>query len=147
MTTNIQTSTSTWIHLELDLARLQQTRQLRRFFTQEQRAQFEWSFTLRIIRMTVFWPVCMQISIILIAQFKWWSGGVFQWRISQLMQRNRRMNALTSILWFGRRSYVTSWPLPPINRTFFNRNEIVISMSEEHGNKPCFFSPLWNAKP
>ena len=26
-------------------------------------------------------------------------------------------------------------------------NEIAIIMSEEHRNEPCFFSPLWNAKP
>ena len=37
--------------------------------------------------MTVFWPVCTQISVIWIAQFKWWSGGVFQWPFSQIMQR------------------------------------------------------------
>ena len=39
------------------------------------------------------------------------------------------------------------WPLPPINHAFSNRNEIAISMSEEHRNEPCLFSPLWNAKP
>ena len=57
-----------------------------------------------IIRMTVFWTMCTQNFIAmynLIAQFKWRYGGVFQWRISQSMQRNRRMNALTSKLWWG----------------------------------------------
>ena len=39
--------------------------------------------------------------VILIAQFKWRSGGVFQWRISQITQWNCCMNALTSKLWFG----------------------------------------------
>ena len=32
-------------------------------FTREQSAKFEWSLELRIIPMTVFWPVCTQISI------------------------------------------------------------------------------------
>ena len=43
------------------------------------------------------------------SQFKWWSRGVFQRRISQITQQNCRMNALTSTckLWFGGRSYVT----------------------------------------
>ena len=45
--------------------------------------------------------------VIWISQFKWWSGGVFKWRMSQITRRNRRMNALTSKLWFGGRSYVT----------------------------------------
>ena len=35
----------------------------KRVFTREQSAKFEWSFELRIILMTVFWPVCMQITI------------------------------------------------------------------------------------
>ena len=33
--------------------------------------------------------------------FKWRSRGVFQWCISQIMQQYRRINALTSKLWFG----------------------------------------------
>ena len=65
----------------------------------------------RIIWMTVFWHVCTQISVIWIAQSKWWSGGVFQWRISQILQRNHRMNALTSKLWFGRWSYMYVYDL------------------------------------
>ena len=83
--------------------------QTKRVFTREKSAK--WSFELRIIEMTVLWPVCTQISVIWIAQFKWWSGGVFQWRISQIMQQNCRMNALTSKLWLGGggggQSYVT----------------------------------------
>ena len=68
-------------------------------------------------------------------QLNWWSRGVFQWRISQIMQRNHCVNALTSKLWFGGRSYVTFWPLPTINGTFSNRNsisnEISIIMSKK----------------
>ena len=105
-----------------------------RVFTRDQSAQFCWSFELRITRMMVFWPVCTQDSVIWIVQFKWWSGGVFQWCTSQITQQNRCMNVLTSKLRFGGRSYVTFWPFPVINRAFSNRNsiskEITISMSE-----------------
>ena len=62
-------------------------------------AQFEWSFEWRY-----FLPcVCKLTSrcVIWNAQLKWRSGGIFQWRISQITQQNRRMNALTSKLWFG----------------------------------------------
>ena len=38
----------------------------------------------------------------------------FQWCISQITQRNCRMNALTSKLWLGGLSYMTFSPLPPI---------------------------------
>ena len=74
-------------------------------FTREQSAQFEWSFEWRY-----FGPCVRKIiprCVIWIAQFKWRSGGVFQWRISQITQRNRCMNAFTSKLWFGGRSSVT----------------------------------------
>ena len=74
--------------------------------------------------MTIFWPVCTQISVIWIAQFKWWSRGVFHRRNSKITKRNRHMNALTSKLWFGRRSYATFYPLPPINHAFSNTNEM-----------------------
>ena len=64
------------------------------------------------------------------------------------MQRNCRMNALTAKFWFGRWRYVTFYPLPPINCAFSNRNSITNEIAlEEHRNEPCFFSPLWNAKP
>ena len=63
----------------------------KRVFTREQSVKFE----LRIIFVLVYF-----------AQFKCWSGGVFQWRISQITQWYRRMNALTSKLWFGGRSYM-----------------------------------------
>ena len=67
-------------------------------------AHFELSFEWRY-----FGPCVHQTTsrcVIWNAQFKWRSGGVVQVRISQIMQRNRRMNALTSKLWFGGRSYV-----------------------------------------
>ena len=44
-------------------ARSWPTKATLRVFTREQSAQFEWSFELRIIRITVFWPKCTQISI------------------------------------------------------------------------------------
>ena len=47
--------------------------------------------------MTVFWPVCRQISVIWIAQFKWWCGGILQRRISQIAQQNCHMNAVFSL--------------------------------------------------
>ena len=85
-----------------------------------------------------------------IVKFKSWSGGVFQWPISQITQWNHCMNALISKFWFGRWCYVTFWTLPPINQALSNgnsiTNEIAISMSEEHRNEPCF-SLLWNAEP
>ena len=61
-------------------------------FTREQRAQFEWSF-----RWLYFGMCVRKITsrcVIWIVQFKWRSGGIFQWGISQITQRN--MNALTS---------------------------------------------------
>ena len=78
---------------------------LDRVYAKEQSAQFEWSF-----QRQYFGPCIRQITsrcVIWNAQFKRRSGGVFQLRISQIMQRNRRMNALTSKLWFRGRSYVT----------------------------------------
>ena len=63
-------------------------------------APFEWRY---------FGPcVCKFASrcVIWIAQFKLTVRRCFQWRISQNSQRNRRMNAFTSKLWFGGRSFV-----------------------------------------
>ena len=62
-------------------------------------AQFELSFEWRY-----FGPCVCQITswcVIWNTQFKWRSGGVFQLRISQITQGNRRMNALTDKLCFG----------------------------------------------
>ena len=58
-------------------------------------ASFEWRYFGPCVRK--FASRCVSW----IAQFKWQSGGVFQWRISRITQRNRRMNALTCKLWFG----------------------------------------------
>ena len=60
-------------------------------------------FELRIILCWSVYILCKLAShsVIWITQFKWWSQGVFQWCISPIMQRNRRMNALTSKLWWG----------------------------------------------
>ena len=69
--------------------------------------------SLKIIWMTVFGPCVRQITsrcVIWNAQSKWRSGCVFQWCISQIMQRNRHMNALTSKLWFGGGAM---WPSNP----------------------------------
>ena len=88
-----------------------------RVFTRGRKCTIRMIIWVTVILMLVFWPVCTQISIMKgnfwIAQFKCWSGGVFQWLISQITQRNCRMNALTSKLWFGGWSYVTFYPLPP----------------------------------
>ena len=65
-----------------------------------------------VIQMTIFWPVCMQISItkgnLNCAIQMTVRSFFFQWRISQIMQWNHSMNALTSNLWCGGWSYVIS---------------------------------------
>ena len=68
-------------------------------------AQLEWSF-----EWWYFGPCVRKITlqcVIWIVQFKWWSRGIFQWRISQITQQNNCMNALTSKLWFGGRATCT----------------------------------------
>ena len=97
-----------------------------RVFTREQSAQFEWSFELRIISNDGILPRVYAKYAIWIAQFKWWSGGVFQWRISQITQR------------------IAVWMPWPLNCDLGGG---AISMSEEHRYEPRFFSPLWSAKP
>ena len=109
-----------------------------------------------VILMTVFWPMCTQISI---------TKGNLNCAI-QMMRRCFPVTHLSNhaakspyecldlkiVIWGGGggQSYVTFEQLPPINHTSSNRNsisnEIANSMSEEHRNKPGFFSPLWNAK-
>ena len=57
-----------------------------------------------------FGPCVRQITsrcIIWNPHFKWQSRGVFQLSISQIMQRNHCMNALTSKSWLGGRA---NWP-------------------------------------
>ena len=107
--------------------------------------------------MTVFWPVCMQISItklrvIWIAQCKWWSGGVSKWRTCQITQRYRSMNALTSKLWFGGQSYmynVTMWPSNYLFRkTVHFLIEILSQICQKNTEyEPYVFFLLWSTKP
>ena len=63
------------------------------------------------------------------------------------MQRNRRMNALTSKLWFGGQSYVTFYPLPPVYRALHMCRHIE-NASSVHvwlAGYPDILLPLWNA--
>ena len=113
-------------------------------------AHFELSFEWRY-----FGPCVRQMTsrcVIWNGQFKWRSGGVFQLRISQTSQRNRRMNALTSKLWVGGaelRDLLTTSAYRPIQRAAYiyrstgNASSVHIWLA----GYPDIFLPLRNAKP
>ena len=103
----------------------------------------EWSFELQYFGLCV----CKITSRceIWIAQLKLHSRCVFQWRISQITQRNHCMNALTSNLWFGGGAM---WPIttsPYIPRATYVQQQrkcelcaCLIGRVPRH--KPCIFS-------
>ena len=103
-----------WIHkMEKQLYRYYSTKSGLKnmgFLTRGQKFAIWMIIWVTIILMMVFWPVCMQISIT-----KGNLNFVILMTVQRcfpvthllITQRNRRMNALTSKLWFGRRSYVT----------------------------------------
>ena len=84
------------------------------------------------------------------AHFKWRSGGVFKLRISQIMQRNHRMNALTSKLWFGGGGGGAKWP----SNHFRLYTARCICTEAQEMRAPCMFDwqgtqtffSSWNAK-
>ena len=95
------------------------------------KAYFELKFKRRY-----FGPCVRQITsrcIIWNAHFKWWSGGVFQLRISQITQRNHRMNALTSKLWFGGGA---KWPS---NHFCLQNTARCICTETQEMRAPCMF--------
>ena len=130
---------------------------LRLFSHESKSAQFEW-FELRNLNDHsndgILDRCVRKITlrcIIWNAQFKWRSRGVFQLRISQITQRNRCMNALTSKLWFGGRSYVTFKPLPPIYRALHyvqehRKRKLCVCLAGYPDMNEAFLL-LWNAKP
>ena len=88
-----------------------------------------------IIRMTVFWTVCTPNYI----------------AISQIMQQNCRMNALTSKLWFRARAM---WPSDHFRLHVYTARCIYVQKHRKCELRACLIGrvprhllPLWNAKP
>ena len=117
-----------------------------RVFTREQNAQFEWSYELRIIRMMVFWTVRTQICIAM-RNLK----GAIQMTVqrcfpvthtSQIMQRNRCMNTLTSKLWFGCDDYVGFYTTT-ISDKFTHFLTYIISQMTHQPAWTCYNCTSW----
>ena len=85
------------------------------------------------------------------AHFKWRSGGVFQLRILQITQRNHRMNALSSKLWFWGAELsdllTTSAYIPRACIIMYRSTGNASSVQCLIGRLPrTFCSRFWNAK-
>ena len=107
--------------------------------------------------MTVFWPVCTQISI---------TKANLYCAIQVMVQRCFPLTHLSNhaaksryecidlkiVIWGAELcNLLTTSADKPRHHAFSNRNsisnEIAMSMSVEHRNEPRFFSLLWNANP
>ena len=108
-----------------------------------------------VIPMTVFWPVCTEISITK-ANLNYTIQILRCFPVTHLSNQAAKspyecLDLYIVIFLGGGGGVELRDPLTTslINRTFSNRNsisnEIAISMSEEHRNEPRFFSLPWNA--